>query len=383
MKQIFTLIFLFIITISFSQEGIQIQGKIVDEKDSIGIAYASISIKNNHLGTITNGDGVFQFSIDEKYKNDTIIISHLSYKRIKIAIKDIDNNNDRFFYLKKKTNNLSEVVISIDSTYIILNEAYLATKKATALPTILNTYYKETVLKNDKYVLFADALLDVYINDKKVIQHRINQSRILRDTNVIINLNPVFITSLTNVYNAISKRKKGESVTHNDRLEEDINGKYYIISSTPVKTNTEISSLFNTSIYIDKKTMLIIRVEAKIAAEFIPKIREQKRDDYSAKFKSIEQVFNYNIIDNELYLEYSMIKAEINKCHESYTDKFTYFSEMYLLDVPDVKAKKFKRRDLFKGNYIYQSEGNHDYEFWNNRNIIKPTKKEQEFIDGQ
>ena len=378
-KLLLFLLLLSSVNFLFSQDILYIHGKIVGNKDSLGIKDVSLLVEHHHLGTITNNDGVFRFTIDRKYENDTIIISHLSYKRIKVAIADISKDISNTFYLEEKINNLTEVVIGSDSTYLLLNRAFLNTEKAIIIPVILQTYYKETVLKNGNYIVFADALLDVYIGN--IIQHRINESRVIKENNITINSNPIQLQSLTNVYGAISKNKKNAIKTHTYRLEEDNNNKYYIVRVIPNKTSTEISNLFSANIYIDKNTMLIMRVEANVSPECIKLIKKQNRDNFQIEFTNIEQVFNYKIIANKLYLDYSMLKVELSKHYDSHTDDYTYNDEMQLLNIPVTKHKKFKKRTVFNANYIYKSKGNYSYEFWNKANIKRPTEKEQEFIN--
>jgi hypothetical protein len=124
-----------------------------------------------------------------------------------------------------------------------------------------------------------------------------------------------------------------------------------------------------------------MRVEANITPECIKLIEKQDRDSFQIEFTNIEQVFNYKIIANKLYLDYSMLKVELIKYFNSHADNYTYSSELQSLSIPVTKFKKFKKRKVFKANYIYESKGNFDCEFWNNANIKRPTEKEKEFIN--
>ncbi len=88
MKRIFIIItLLFISGFIFAQ--LNISGIVIDSADKSIIPFATLEILSRRTGTVANDKGVFKWNIDEKYINDTVIISALGYDKSRIVLKDI------------------------------------------------------------------------------------------------------------------------------------------------------------------------------------------------------------------------------------------------------------------------------------------------------
>jgi hypothetical protein len=91
MKQImwvFFIIFCFSNNI-FGQE--IIKGKIFDKNTQIPLAYVSVFFQDTHVGTTTNEEGFFEFEYPLSQKKDSLTVSYVGYKTVKVSIKDSYN----------------------------------------------------------------------------------------------------------------------------------------------------------------------------------------------------------------------------------------------------------------------------------------------------
>lgn len=104
----FLVLIQFVIFQSFSQE-IIISGNITDAENDQPIPYVNIGIFNKNQGTITNLKGEFSLTISDKFKADSITISHINYYPVKILPI---NFNDKTIFLTPKTTKLSGVIVS-------------------------------------------------------------------------------------------------------------------------------------------------------------------------------------------------------------------------------------------------------------------------------
>ena len=77
--------------ISFAQ-GDRISGRVVDKVTQEPIQYASIGLKEEQAGVLTNEYGFFQIAMLEKNTKDSLIVMALGYKRTAIAVKRGDKN---------------------------------------------------------------------------------------------------------------------------------------------------------------------------------------------------------------------------------------------------------------------------------------------------
>ena len=110
LKKEFLLIFLFqLLGFQVFSQDVEMSGTLIDSKTHEPIEFVNIGIQNKNKGTISNLNGTFQLNISKELTQDSLTISHVNYETLKIPIKNIKNKT---LYLKPKTNELAEVVIS-------------------------------------------------------------------------------------------------------------------------------------------------------------------------------------------------------------------------------------------------------------------------------
>ena len=102
-KILLTIIVLFTSILSFAQTT-KVSGKIIDEKNSTSIEYATIRVLKNNVVAISNSNGEFTLNAEI---GDKIEVSHISYKSI-------------------NTNLQNQITIPLQLTQIELNEIIVA-----------------------------------------------------------------------------------------------------------------------------------------------------------------------------------------------------------------------------------------------------------------
>lgn len=103
---LFTLLLLISIQNVFSQKGIEIKGKVIDQTFNEPIPGANITVKNTQIGTITDLDGNYLIVVPDK--NAVLVVSFIGLTTQEIAVGDktvID------VYLSEDTQTLEEVVV--------------------------------------------------------------------------------------------------------------------------------------------------------------------------------------------------------------------------------------------------------------------------------
>src|SRR5687767_13661203 len=100
-----------------AQQEITLSGKVFDEKSNQPLAYASISIAEKAIGTVTNANGEFDFHLSREFIYDSITISHVGYKSYR----------DKIAALQNKT-----LVIALQPRPILLDEIVIHEKNLTA-----------------------------------------------------------------------------------------------------------------------------------------------------------------------------------------------------------------------------------------------------------
>ncbi|TGE26292.1 carboxypeptidase-like regulatory domain-containing protein [Hymenobacter metallicola] len=96
--------------LGFAQEN-KISGRIVDQKTKEPIPFASIGLKEEQSGALTNEYGFFQMAMPEKNAQDSLVVLALGYFRKAILVKKGTNLQDLIIEVPKRVIELKEVTV--------------------------------------------------------------------------------------------------------------------------------------------------------------------------------------------------------------------------------------------------------------------------------
>lgn len=91
---------------------ILLKGLVTDQATNLPLAYASVGILDKPLGTVSDSNGHFFFSILEENKTDTLQISLVGYETKKIPVNELLNVDNQTISLSRKDYTLPVIVIS-------------------------------------------------------------------------------------------------------------------------------------------------------------------------------------------------------------------------------------------------------------------------------
>lgn len=101
-----------------TQQNIILKGRIFDKKTNQPLAYVSVGVINKSLGTVSDKDGYFAFSVGQENLSDSLQISIVGYKTLRMAVKDIDPSLEKRIELSERVVELAEVTVSTPRTTI-------------------------------------------------------------------------------------------------------------------------------------------------------------------------------------------------------------------------------------------------------------------------
>lgn len=161
-REIFICIFLFFLCFGTTgQTTRHISGRITDSETGNPLPFASISIKNHYLGTISNEDGYFDFSYPEKLEKDTLQVSFLGYEIFTTKLSKI--KKDVEIELIAKTVVLDEINVSPLTPQDYIKRAVIYAKdNFAAEPYQLIGYYNEDFAENNNFVHKKEAVFKSY-----------------------------------------------------------------------------------------------------------------------------------------------------------------------------------------------------------------------------
>ncbi len=96
---------------SWAQEG-RITGRVVDDKSQDPIPFASINLREEQTGALTNEYGYFQLAMPTKVTADSIIVLSLGYKRKALFVRRGTNMEEVIIQLERQPVALADVNIA-------------------------------------------------------------------------------------------------------------------------------------------------------------------------------------------------------------------------------------------------------------------------------
>jgi len=124
----------------FCLETIKLNGKVIDKNTKEGIVNVNIYIPEIKVGAITNNDGVFSITFEQR-NNLTLLISHIGYAKQSIIINDM--KNDITIVLEEIFYKMDDVVITGTRTE----------KKLSDSPILTEVINKDEIINSGTYTL--------------------------------------------------------------------------------------------------------------------------------------------------------------------------------------------------------------------------------------
>lgn len=376
----------------------KIKGRVLNKTNKKALAYASIGLRGKAIGTISNIDGEFLLNLQEEHFKDTLTFSFIGFKNSEIPINEIKN--------KEINVELTEDFISLQEV-VIRNTDPLALLKASINkfdqnypkhPSLLTAFYRESVSKNRNYMIYLESILDIYKTSyqstTRVDMAKVFQSRKIYDSN---RLDTVSLRlkggvegclQLDIVKNRIDFLDPESLHLYNFHL-ADIssfnNHPVYIIHFEP--KNSHDIPLMQGDIYIDTRSLAIIRAEFSFPPSRISKTRSRFIAHKSSKTKvkalKIEYVVSYKNIDGKYYLNHTkgQLKFKVKNKRKFFAKTFETSFEMAVTQVDTNNLEKFKYRDRLRPNTVMsKSRLPYDAEFWGTQNYIEPEESIQQAL---
>lgn len=169
LKQVFCIGLLLSINLLCCQQREFVDGRLINSKTQKPIPYASIRIKNNYIGVISNSDGGFKIPINFKKIGDTIEISSLGYKTKLTLLSNFFENQINTISLIEHIEVLNEVVITtsikrkkLNAKEIVRSAINRINKNFPVEPFSYVGYYRDYQLKDDSYLNLNEAILAIF-----------------------------------------------------------------------------------------------------------------------------------------------------------------------------------------------------------------------------
>jgi hypothetical protein len=386
MKKFTTVLWLLLLsaTISLSQS---LEGVIKDKTTQQPIAAATVQIKNQLSGTISNDEGAFKLTLSTLTDNDIVVISHISYSSIQLPVKLIKEANGQLF-LTETNVKLDQVSVQSKEDDTFLDELISNAKKTLKLPFVAQVYYREWVKENASYNRFADGILDVsYGLEEKDPVVRVNQSRAYKlpkdDDEIIEMASPVKLENILNYQyinflNRFSKKEKRDQYHfYAFAGDEKEGGTTLIIEPKKIILKEGEDKIFYKAIIkADKKKNI---TEAMLELD---SMSNYDKSILGLKFKILNNIltFRFTTQENASYLSFAKADFTVEFTFRKKTQVDNYVSELLLLSVLP-NYEDIPKGERYKKSSLYKNGSKFTHSFWEGVNMPVTSKAEQALLE--
>jgi len=376
------------------------KGLIVDINSRDKLPYASLTVENTNISTVTNADGEFLLKVPKTDTNRMVVITFLGYGSKKISLSALQPDGNKI-ELRSLPIFLPELeVVSKDPQFLIQKMFDKRSENYSNKDMIMNAFYRETIRKRNTNVSLSEAIVEVYkqsYNNNLTDMAALYKSRKSTDYSKLDTLvyklmggpfNSLYLDVMkypdfiftSDILNNYSFR-----FLQTDRIDERL---IYVIGFEQLKH--VIEPLFYGKLYIDAESYALVR------ADFDMNLTD---NDEATKLFIRKKPFNavvnttkahyqieYRLNDDKWYYAYSRVdlNMKINWKKKLFNTYYNSTIEMASTDwFEDVNKKGFKMKDRINPNVVIQDAvtGFYDPVFWGEYNIIEPAKSIENAIN--
>lgn len=368
-----------------------LSGKLIEDKRGRPVKYASVSIFNKPIGTISNSDGEFLLKVHPDNIKDTVIISSMGYAQIMLpAHKLLDED---LFILKAVSIRIKEVkVTGTTASQLLKNIRLNLDKNYSSHIKLMTAFYRETVKQDNNYINVSEAVMEVlkapYVNSSRSDLVRILKGRKSPDVQPFKWLNfklqggPFTITKLDAVKTMESFIDENYQELYHYEISRTIwyrNNPVYVVKFQPVSYTFFPS--FEGEMYVHRETFAIVHANYHLNKTGLKKAEsimiKKKPRNVKARPSYVRYEVNFQQYQGkwQLATAQASVKFKVKSKRDKLNSEFHSVSDLLITDIKSTELRRFTKDEKFKSNDIFvENLGTYDEVFWENYNIIKPNE---------
>lgn len=368
----------------------RIEGTVTDRASGEELPFATILIHGTNRGIISNLQGEFSLVIPEKHDNPILIASMMGYQNTYFHLSQ-ESDEKINIRMEKELISLQEVIIRYQNPSEILeNTINRITDNYLSEPSLMKAYFREYVQKNEDFITFSEAVIDI----AKVpysVSFRSDNVKILKGRKVQ-DISPED-SVLLKIQSGVNSSLQLDIIkSRPDFLQPDFaeyyrlefqnivsyrNQQVYIIGFAP-KEKFEYP-LYEGKLYINKNDFALVAADFHVAPEDLRKNPERFLVKKSPSIRVRPQKARYHVEYRRKEDKYhlSMVQAEVSfrlrKKRQWFSSLYSIGIEMAITEVePGLIARIPRKERLRPGTILSDQEFSYDPSFWGDYNIIQP-----------
>ena len=378
----------------------QYSGIVVDSQSGNPLVFASLTVYNTNITTVTNTDGEFLLKVPSTLNDAKITISFLGYHKKTISLTSLKRNRNRIA-LNASVTELSEINLRLpkDAKSLVLQALNKKGENNLKEQILMTAFYRETIKKRKKNVSLAEAIVNVYkqpYSSSKRDNIKLFKARKSTDYS---RLDTLALKLQGGPFNAlyIDMLKYPEYIFTPDIIDD------YVFSFAPSTTINEKpvyvvkfkqrdgidEPLYYGKLFIDFKTLALTSAVYNLNVknkELSGKLFV-KRKPKDVKVYPTQAAYrvDYRERGGKWYYGYSNVQLtfKVHRKGKIFNSIYSLTSEMAVTDwkISTTKRVKYKERIHPSIIIVDEASGFSDPEFWGAYNVIEPEKSIESAIN--
>ena len=369
-------------------------GEVLDADSKKALVFATLTVDNTNVTTITNSEGQFSLKVPNEYKENSLTIAFLGYKTKQINIAELQLEKNKIF-MEEFVMALSEAQIDAPNNAEALVKETLDKKGSNYLNenAVMTAFYRETIKKRRTNVSLSEAVVNVYkasYTSNKSDALELYKARKSTDYNkldtVALKLqggpfNTLFVDMVKYpkyIFTAETLNYYDFSFDTSTRVNDQL---IYVVD---FKQKPEIiDPLYKGKLYIDAENKILTSAiyslnitDKHLASQMFVRKKPKNAEVWPTE---VSYRVDYREKNGKWYYGYSnvLLEFKVNWDKKLFNSVYSMSCEMAVTDWEQNLSNSIPRtKDRMKSSIILSDEaiGFADPDFWGEYNIIEPEK---------
>ncbi|WP_167616632.1 STN and carboxypeptidase regulatory-like domain-containing protein [Maribellus sediminis] len=366
-----------------------LKGRLIEARREKPVPYASVSVFNKPIGTISNADGEFLLKLHPDNIRDTVVISCMGYAQILIpAYKLLDED---LLILEPVSIRIKEVrITAITPDHLLARIRQNLENNYSTQTKLMKGFYRETVQQDGNYISVSEAVIDVlkspYNNGLRNDLVRLVKGRKSPDVQPFRWLNfkmqggPFTIVQLDVVKTVESFIHASYQNSYKYEITKVIwyhEQPVYVVHFEPI--SPDVFPGFIGEMYVHRETFAIVHAEFRFNKSSLNEATsimiKKKPRGVKARPSYVQYTVNYQQYQGKWHLltAQASVSFKVRSKRDKLNSEFHSVSDLLITDIQPTDLKRFPGEERFTQSDVFVEKlGNFDGEFWENYNIIKP-----------
>lgn len=368
------------------------KGVVVDAKTQKSLEYASISVTNSNVSTISNLDGVFLVKVPNSMKDQNVLISYLGYQNKTVPLSMFGNGQLKI-EMEESFEKLPDVnLVEADPLMVVRKVIEKRKSNSYKESTIVKAFYRESIKKRRTYASLSEAVIDIYKQPRGAQSDYVMLDKARKSTDYR-KIDTLVIKLQGGPYNNLSMDMiRNEELFFSgdmfdiyrfsfDKMMNLDNRNVYVIDF--VQRPTIVEPFYKGKLYVDAETYALVKAVFSLNLQNLAKAKKffvkKKPNNADVIPMDTKYIVDYKETNGKWHFSYSRIELsfKVKWDRKLFNSIYNVAIEMAITDWKDnVQGLSVKNRDRMKKSVILtdQTSGFADPEFWGELNVIEPDK---------